>query len=88
MKNYKKTNAKTIQAYQFDGEENEDIKYITHDDYGNVMVSPVAPIRSAYYAIKINNDWKKVKIGDWIVLKGDKKLIIKNDIFQLLYDEI
>lgn len=86
MKTYKKSSVKTVKAYQFNGEENDEIKFISHDDYGNVIVPAFDPIK-AYFAIKIDDEWKKLKKTDWIVRKEGKILVIKNDVFQLFYEE-
>lgn len=88
MKEYKKTSLKNIKAYQFKGKEDKLVKRIMYDDIGGVMVSPVDPIRKVYYAIKEKNAWRHLKIGDWIVEKNNKLLIVEDNTFQLLYDEI
>lgn len=88
MKEYKKTTLKTIKAYQFNGKEDKLVKRIMYDDRGGVMVSPVDPIRRVYYAIKEKDAWRHLNIGDWIVEKNNKLLIVDNNTFQLLYDEV
>lgn len=82
---YLETQTRTVDAVQYNGQQHELVKRIRYDYVGNVMVDP-RDWYDAFFAVNTYNGWKKVNKTDWIVKKGQKILVIKDEVFQLLYD--
>lgn len=80
---YLKTQAITVDAVQYTGQEHELIKDIRYDYSGNVIVNAVT---DSFKAVETYNGWKEIELTDWIVKKGKKIFVISDEMFQLMYD--
>jgi hypothetical protein len=96
MKEYKQSSTITqnIQAMQYGvDEEATKSKLIrlcvlrnneAHPYPSDMMGKP----QDGFKGIETNTGWKKITHGDWVIFKNDKTLLISDDIFQLMFEEV
>jgi hypothetical protein len=93
MKTYKKVEIIQVSAAQY-GKDEEAKEFVTLCRISsNGKVNPVprdlmGTPRDAFNGVETAEGWKKIEEGDWIIKKDNEILVVSNNVFKLMFEEV
>jgi hypothetical protein len=93
MKTYKKVEIIQVTAAQYgkDEEAKELVRLCRIDYDGDINPLPrdlMGTPKDAFKGVETADGWRKIEKGDWIIKKENEILVVSNDVFKLMFEEV